>query len=266
MAVQHGAPQSNGFLLNEATLMLGAVGKALDLTVEENSIGLFKNLQIQNTRSYTDLTFGVRQQIVDSALTEDRTTITGEGYEFTPRQIMFAMGQEGYNYTSSAPVVVELTAAAAVADTTVTVATVAGLAADDWVVVSPAAGVDNGLCYQIVSIAGMVITLDRPLVEAVPAGSKLYKSVIIGSNGSVADTCSGNTYLSAKIVSQKQDCKPIIMIAQKVRISSGFGLSFGTSDFANISYELTLLGLTPEDNGYSDWLAAGGNEFEVITQ
>ena len=87
MAVQHGTAQSDGFILQEATLMLGAVGNGLDLTVEENSIGLFKNLQVQNTRTFTDLTQGTKQGVVASAETENRTMITGEGYEFTPKQL-----------------------------------------------------------------------------------------------------------------------------------------------------------------------------------
>ena len=70
---QHGTAQSDGFILQEATLMLEAVGGAKDLTVEENSIGLFKNLQVQESKTFTDLTQGVRQSPVASALTEHQS-------------------------------------------------------------------------------------------------------------------------------------------------------------------------------------------------
>lgn len=265
MSLQYGTAQSNGFILQEATLMLGAVGNAKDLTVEENSIGLFKNLQIQNTKNYTDLTQGVLQQPVASALTEDTTLITGEGYEFTPKQLMFALGQEGYNYQSTTPVVTSLTAAAVIGNTTITVAAATGIKVGDFVVLQPTAGVDNGLAYEVTAVSGTTITLDRDLVEAFPSGSKVYKSVLIRSAGASANSCSGATYMSAKIVSAKQNCAPIVILAQKVRISSGFSLSFGTSDFSNIPYELKTMALTPDDVGYAQWIAEGGNEYDIYT-
>lgn len=265
MARSYGTAQSDGFILQEATLMLGAVGSAKDLTVEENSIGLFKNLQVQNTRTYTDLTQGVKQQVVASALTEDRTLFTGEGYEFTPKQLMFALGQEGYLYDHTTPVVVTLTTAAVVGDSTITVSSIAGLAVNDYVILQPNAGVDNGLAYKITAVSGTTVTLDRPLIEAVPSGSKVYKSVLIKSSGSSENNCSGAIYMSAKIVSQKQNCEPIILLAEKVRVSSGLSLSFGVADFSNIPYELTVMALTPSDNGYSDWLAEGENDFTILT-
>ena len=263
--IQHGTAQSDGFILQEATLMLGAVGGAKDLTVEENSIGLFKNLQVQESKTFTDLTQGVRQSPVASALTEHRTMITGEGYEFTPRQLMYAMGQEGYLYQHSTPVITTLSTAATTGTDTITVTAATGFAVNDYLIIQPSAGVDNGLAYKITAVATNTITLDRDLVEAFPAGSKVYKSVLIKSSDSFNDSCSGAVYMSAKIVSQKQNCEPIILTAEKVRVSSGLSLSFGSSDFSNIPYELTLMELTPRDTGYDDWIAAGGNQYEILT-
>lgn len=51
MSVQNfGTALGNGFVLNEATLMIGALGKALDLTEEKHSLGLFKNLAVSNEK------------------------------------------------------------------------------------------------------------------------------------------------------------------------------------------------------------------------
>lgn len=265
MAASYGTAQSDGFILQEATLMLGEVGNALDLTVEENSIGLFKNLQFQNTRSFTDLTQGVRQGVVASAETENTTMVTGEGYEFTPRQLMFAMGQEGYKYVHTPSIVAKTVGDVLAASDTITVDAIAGITQDSWIVVRPTRGVDNGLAYRVVSVAGNVITLDRDLVEAVPANSDVYLSTMIRSSGSLDDSCASGTYFSMKVVSQKQNCLPIIVTSQKVRVSSGLQLSFGTSDWANIPYELKIMDLTPSDVGYAAWLADGANQYNVLT-
>lgn len=265
MPANYGAAQSDGFILEEATLCLGEVGNALDLTIEENSVGLFKNAQIQNTKSFTDLSQGVTNGVVASVETENMTKVTGEGYEFTPKQFMFAMGQEGYNYVHTTPVVTQTTAAALTGATTLSVTSATGLAADDWIIVRPLKGVDNGLAYRIVSIATNTLTLDRPLVEAIPTQAMVYKSTIIRSHGSQDDTCSKGRYFSAKLISARQNCEPIIVIMQKVRITSGLQLNFGRADWANMPYELTAMDMVRTDNGYNEWLAGGSNQWDILT-
>lgn len=46
MANNFGMPQTNKFMLNEASLLLGPPGSHMDLTVEDHSVGLFKNLLV----------------------------------------------------------------------------------------------------------------------------------------------------------------------------------------------------------------------------
>ena len=47
MTVQNfGTALGDGFVLNEATLMIGPLGSAMDLTEEKHSFGLFKNMAI----------------------------------------------------------------------------------------------------------------------------------------------------------------------------------------------------------------------------
>ena len=191
MSINHGIAQSDGFLLQEATLLLGAVGQAKDLTIEENSIGLFKNLQIQNTKTYTDLTQGVTNQVVNSVLTENRFTITGEGYEFNAKQLAFALGQEGYLLQNQTSVSTKTTADALVAATTIEVADASGISAGDWVIITPSQGLDNGMAYTVESVTTNEITLDRALAEAFGEGSLVTKAKIISSSASSKDSCSG---------------------------------------------------------------------------
>ena len=47
-AQNFGSALGDGFVLNEATLMIGPLGSALDLTEEKHSFGLFKIMALTN--------------------------------------------------------------------------------------------------------------------------------------------------------------------------------------------------------------------------
>ena len=265
MAAQNfGSALGDGFVLNEATLMIGPLGSALDLTEEKHSFGLFKNMALTNDKTYQPLTQGVRQDVVHQTLTADNWTLAGNGYEYNPRTIMYALGQAGYTADPTAPrVKVTLTAPTAVAESTITVDATTGLAADDWIILSPINGNIDGLAYKIKSIAANVITLDRPLVSAVAVGDKAVKSTLIMTND--IESCSGANYYSAKIVSADVNCNPIVIIAPKVQITSGLNLTFGVSDYSNMNFQATPMALTRKDAGYDWYVAQGKSKVVLIT-
>ena len=263
-AQNFGSALGDGFVLNEATLMIGPLGSALDLTEEKHSFGLFKNMALTNDKTYQPLTQGVRQDIVHQTLTADNWTLAGNGYEYNPRTIMYALGQAGYTADPTAPrVKVTLTAPSAVAESTITVNATTGLAADDWIILSPINGNTDGLAYKIKSIAANVITLDRPLVSAVAVGDKAVKSTLIMTND--IESCSGANYYSAKIVSADVNCNPIVIIAPKVQITSGLNLTFGVSDYSNMNFQATPMALTRKDAGYEWYVAQGKSKVVLIT-
>ena len=263
-AQNFGSALGDGFVLNEATLMIGPLGSALDLTEEKHSFGLFKNMALTNDKTYQPLTQGVRQDIVHQTLTADNWTLAGNGYEYNPRTIMYALGQAGYTADPTAPrVKATLTAPTAVAESTITVNATTGLAADDWIILSPINGNTDGLAYKIKSIATNVITLDRPLVSAVAVGDKAVKSTLIMTND--IESCSGANYYSAKIVSADVNCNPIVIIAPKVQITSGLNLTFGVSDYSNMNFQATPMALTRKDAGYGWYVAQGKSKVVLIT-
>lgn len=263
-AQNFGSALGDGFVLNEATLMIGPLGSALDLTEEEHSFGLFKNMALTNDKTFQPLTQGVRQDVVHQTLTSDNWTLAGNGYEYNPRTIMYALGQAGYTADPTAPrVKVTLTAPTAVAESTITVDATTGLAVDDWIILSPNNGNTDGLAYKIKSIATNVITLDRPLVSAVAVGDKAVKSTLIMTND--IESCSGANYYSAKIVSADVNCNPIVIIAPKVQITSGLNLTFGVSDYSNMNFQATPMALTRKDAGYDWYVAQGKSKVVLIT-
>ena len=265
MTVQNfGNALGDGFVLNEATLMIGPLGSAMDLTEEKHSFGLFKNMAITNDKTYQPLTQGVRQEVVAQQLTGDNWTFAGNGYEYNPRTIMYALGQAGYTADPLIPrVKVAVTAPAAVGEEEITVDGATGLAINDWIILSPLNGNSDGLAYKIKSVAANVLTLDRPTVAAVAIGDKVVKSTLIRTNGQ--DNCSGANYYSAKIVSADIHCNPIVIVAPKIQITSGLNLTFGVSDYASMGFQATPMALTRKDLGYDLYVEHGKSKVFLIT-
>ena len=265
MSVQNfGTALGNGFVLNEATLMIGALGQALDLTEEKHSLGLFKNLAVSNEKTFTPLNQGVRQDTVHQTLTGDNWTISGNGYEYNPRTILYALGQAGYSADpTAARVKLNVTAPAAEGTSEITVEAATGVAAGDWIVLQSGVGAADGLAYQVESVATNVITLDRPLVAPVVVGDKLVKSVLIQTND--PDTCSGANYYSAKIVSADVNCNPIVLIVPKLQITSGLNLTFGVSDYSNMAFQGTPMASTRQDASYDLYKKHGESKVFLLT-
>lgn len=259
-----GTALGDGFVLNEATLMLGELGSALDLTEAEHSVGLFKNLAIANDKTFQPLQQGVGQDTIHQQKTADNWTISGNGYEYNPRTILYALGQAGYGSDPTAPRVrLEVSAPSAAATDTITVTASTGLAAGDWIILYNKIGDNDGLAYKIESIATNVLTLDRDLVSPVAVGDELVKSTLINTNN--PDSCSGAEYFSAKITSADVHCNPIVVIIPKVQVTSGLNLAFGSTDYSNIAYQLMAMALTKKDAGYDLYVEHGKSKVFLLT-
>ena len=259
-----GSAIGNGFVLNEATLMIGPLGSALDLTEDEHSVGLFKNLAVANDKTFQPLTQGTTQEIVHQVATANNWTISGNGYEYNPRTIMYALGQAGFSADPTAPRKrYTVSAPAAVGENKITVNQPTGLLAGDWVVLYSKLGNNDGLAYKVKTVAAGLITFDRNLVVAVAVGDELVKSTLINTND--PDVCSGVSYYSAKIVSADVNCNPIVLVAPKVQITSGLNLAFGTADYSNMAYQLTPMALTRQDPGFDLYRAHGKSKVFLIT-
>lgn len=263
-AQNFGTALGDGFVLNEATIMIGALGNALDLTEEKHSFGLFKNLAITNDKTFTPLNQGVTQETIHNTKTADNWTIAGNGYEYNPRTIMYALGQAGYTADpTTSRVKTVITAPSAVNDSTITVKDATGITVDSWIVLSPLNGNTDGLAYKVQAVANNVITLDRKLVSAVAINDKVVKSTLILTND--VESCSGSNYYSAKIVSADVNCNPIVIIVPKIQITSGLNLTFGVSDYANMSFQATPMALGRKDAGYQWYAEQGKSKVVFIT-
>jgi hypothetical protein len=129
-----GSAKSESFNLGAATVMIGPKEKVLDLTPEEHSLGLVKNFTFSANDQYLDLTQGVRNTVVYSVKTGSEITASMEVYEYTAKNLAYALGLEGYDLVEG--VDMTLNTAITGASSTASIEAIApkGATADDIVV------------------------------------------------------------------------------------------------------------------------------------
>jgi hypothetical protein len=91
-----GSAKTEKFNLGAATVMIGPKDQVLDLVPEKHSIGLVKNFTFSSNDQYIDLTQGVRNTVVYSVKTGSEVTASMEAYEYTAKNLAYALGLEGY--------------------------------------------------------------------------------------------------------------------------------------------------------------------------
>lgn len=129
-----GSAKTENFNLGAATVMIGPKDKVLDLTPEEHSLGLVKNFTFSANDQYIDLTQGVRNTVVYSVKTGSEVTASMEVYEYTAKNLAYALGLEGYELTEGADMSLESAISSGSSTTQITAIAPAGATADDIVV------------------------------------------------------------------------------------------------------------------------------------
>lgn len=253
-----GEAVSNAFLLQSASLLLGPKDDLFLLNDAAHSVGLVKNIQITNEPSYTELTQGVKNNIVDSVMTKNTSRATMEVYEYTAKNLMYSLGLDGSVVTATgadhAPAS-NIAPAATTATITADVTTTFG--AGDWVEISQ--GNDSHI-VKLTSAAYTSSTLLTFTGYAVPAGltfvaatTKIRKVRRIDV-GSIED----QPYLSAKMVFGKMsDGKPMTILFPKIRITKGFNLNSQTDNYSNMPFEFTPYQITAADSSYAKFVSSG---------
>jgi hypothetical protein len=205
-----------------------------------------KNFTISNEPQYTDLTQGVKNQIVYSVMTSNRVSAQMEVYEYSAKNIAYALGLNG---STLAPIAASTTMSAAslAAATTITVTSATGLTVGSWISIQE--GTEDKVFFRrIVTVATNTLTLNAPLPVALLSGCVVQRvnTVDVGSQ-------LDQPYLSAKIVGTIADGTEIGILIPKIRITAGFTMGFTTDNFGNLPFEFTCYDLTASDPNYADF-------------
>lgn len=255
-----GEARTDAFMLGSATIMLGAQADLMNLTTD-NSIGLVKNVTLKTTPGFTDLTQGVKNTLVYSVMTSNQSTLDGEVYEYTAKNLSYALGLDGSQVTT-APAATDVTTA--VADPVAPALTVADLVVTDTanLTVGAYAIVQIGTADQIFvrKIAAIdggtkTVTFDSGFPVGIPVGSTVRQMNVIAV-GSLDD----QPFMSCKVVGTLANGEEIVILLPKVRITSGLSMGFKTDNFDNIPLTLAIYDLVSTDANYVMFQSVGPNQ------
>ena len=257
--------KTNQFMIGDATIMVGPMEDVFDLMPDKHSLGLTKNLAVRVETGNVDLTQGISQTPVFSVQNQFSPMASCEVYEYTARNLAYGLGLDASVADFDAnltPGPFLLSAPVAPEDNEIPLATGAGAGFNvgDWAIMQQAE--DYIFAAKVTAKTADTLTIDR----ATPAGmtysiatTRVFRSRSIGAVGGQ------NAYVSVKAaVIMPKDKRPIPILFPKVRISRGFDISLGSSDFSNLPFEFMPYPLVPEDALYSSF--EPGEVFKVLPQ
>lgn len=257
-----GEAKTNAFMLGTATVMLGDREDLFDFTPANHSIGLVKNFNLTVDQSYTDLGQGLTNQTVFSVKTGSKIMATMEAYEYTGKNLTYALGMEGFSAG------VAITASSSIIGTPTPTTTgftmsgaLAGLIVGDYIKIQTGNN-DQVLVRKVATITGAALTFVDPL-PAIPAeGATVSKMNVIPLGSSTA--CE-DTFVAAKIVGTLADCSEVVLLLPKVKITKGFNMAFNSNDFQNLPLELTVYDLLADDDHYAAFAEFGNASAMLLT-
>lgn len=259
-----GEAKTSAFVLSQATVMIGATDKVFELTPAENSIGLVKNFTVTSEPTYTDLTQGVKNNIVYSVMTNNPVRATMEVYEFTSANMAYALGLQGADFQTNQSY--ELSATVAADDTTAETEPGSDVASDfgqgDWIILQRQDAPDDIHLAKLDAAA----TYTDPTLSlsfnnwAVPTGHSgfgigdLVKKVNRVDVGSKDE----QPFLGAKVVGiLPESNEPVTLIFPKLRITRGFNMAFTSDNYSNMPFEFTPFELVSSDTMYNEFKGKG---------
>lgn len=252
-----GEAKTDNFMLGTAEVMIGRQADLHDLNPETHSIGLVKNFSNEAQKETTDLTQGITNDIVYTVTTGSPVRMSCEMYEYTDKNMSYALSLDGASLQELSGDVYTTTAdGAANTDPNMTDLTVDTpsspdtISAGDTVVIKvPNGNVILGTAND--TINANTLTINQAIATpntAIPTGSTVAKVNLIAlGDDSLPE------YYAVKVVGQLANGKTVTFLYPKVGIASGLSLVFSSQDFNNIPFEMTAMALLKSDPFYAEF-------------
>lgn len=254
-----GLARTDNFMLATATVMIGPVDDLHDLNPTDHSIGLVKNFQFNSDPTYTELMQGVKGSVVFSTMTSNPVRASMEVYEYTARNLNFALGLDGSTVnpmTVNSTVGTTVAASPATKDVILATGGGSGFVAGDVILIAKNED-DDFIIRKVVSKSTDTLTVDE-FLPAIPSGSVVYKvnAIEVGSKDD-------QPFLAAKIAGKLANGKHVVILIPKLRITKGFALAFSSENYGNLPIEFTLYDLVSTDTHYTYF---GGAQAKIFTR
>ncbi len=278
---------TTNFILSSATMMMGTMDELFALQPDLHSLGLVKNIVASGTPTFVDLTQGVEGTVVFSTMTNNKITVSADLYEFTTRNMQYALGLASSNIPTGGlvantayPLTAAITGAGtpdigpnvsnpgayippALGVTTLTFsgppgsplsALPAGFVVGAWISIQDPAAPDMVHIAQIT--AATFTTPDVTLTftqQPILAGTNFSTNAVVRLlNVSQVGSTINQPFFSAKFVGvMPATAQPVTLLLPKVRVIKGFHLSFDTEKYADMPFELEPYNQVQTDPFYS---------------
>lgn len=243
------------FVIGNATVMIAPYSEdAFALNPDDHSVGMVKSVTMEQQADQIMLKNGIQQLTVDTQKSNVNMTTTFEGYEFDAKNLTYALGIAGSTVTRLRG---SLTAAAAVDDTTLTVAS-DPIGGDATTGIDDIGDIPSGATliiqnpdqpdevYVVATTAATVDAVPNYTVttEPLPAAVGLGWTVWV-VNEIEAGSFEQDDFFCAKIVGTlSANNEPIVIVIPKLKITRGFNLSFSETDYSNLPFELSPIVMT----------------------
>ncbi len=252
-----GLALTNEFMLGTATVMIGAPADLFDLKPATNSIGLVKNFTITADPTYTELTQGVQNTIVDSVLTGNPVKSQMEVFEYTAKNIAYGLGLDATSAYSALSVATTTSGTGSPNDTSVVVASATGIVTNDYIMIKIDTD-DHVIIRKVTNVVSNTLTVSPAIVESIPASTPVVKVNMISGGKKTAQP-----FYSAAVAGQLTNGEQILLLLPKVRIVKGFSLAFRADNYGNLPFEFTSYDLVSTDPFYSTF---AGDQFRIFKQ
>lgn len=245
--------RSTKFMLGVAEVMIGPRDKLHELNPAEHSLGLVKNFNADAQREKTSLTQGVQNTVIFERTTGVTSTASCEVYEYTPKNLAYALSLEGSQFQAVTGTARTLTAPGVNnSDKTHTLTTDSPVDAQTLVIggfVTIREPNDNNITLAKIQ------QVTPSLILQVDVGTKIFDT------GSVVQAChvldigkSGeSSEYAAKVVGQLTDGTWVMLLYPRISITSGLAMAFQTDNYGNMPFEFTPMQLIPGDKYYSEF-------------
>lgn len=251
-----GSAKTNQFVLGSATVMIGAPADLYDLNPTDHSIGLVKNFAITAEAEYLELTQGTKNQIVYSTLTSNPVRASMEVYEYTAKNLAYALGLNSAPATLTDTSAVAANVTAAATTFTVTAGHGTKFAANDYVIIKKD-NTDDFVIRKVTNVSTDTITVDKALPAISSGAAVLQVNRLDG--GSKDD----QAFYSAKVAAKLADGSAHVILLPKIRVTRGFNLQFTTDNYSNMPFEFTVYDPVSTDPHYNDFKNASFALFQA---
>ncbi len=262
-----GEARTQEFNFSNATVMIGPMADVMNLTPEAHSIGLVRNINVTNNVTKTNLNQGIQNVLVHSTITGLETLANMEIYEYTPKNMAYALGLEvdGYNLYPNHELDADVTGDGLTTDSIVITAA-KDLSSDypvgSWVLIRNSTLDQSDLAF-LAKVSSRVYdagydTLTVELDRVLPVGFNFKAGDIVCRQNQIpVGKKESQEYYGMKITAELPEKGNMVMIIPKVQIREGFQIGLITDNYSNMPAVFECFEQVPTDPMYDDTKGLG---------